>query len=177
MKRRIRPNEYLYLPGGLAVVLMAGGVRAILDAADVHLVSPYRWNVRRDRSGACYAVSHSVHGVTLGMHRIIMGAPVGMIVDHVNRDGLDNRRSNLRLATHAQNMRNRKRQSNNTSGYHGVTYWKHCGRYAALIRVDGKRRHIGLFATAEEAALAYDEAARSAHGEFASLNFPTKVLQ
>lgn len=101
------------------------------------------------------------------MHRYLTAWP---LVDHINGNGLDNRRSNLRKATSAENGRNRRRASNNTSGFKGVYLTRDVWR--ALIWVEGRRRHLGLFATPEEAARAYDAAALEHFGEFAWLNFP-----
>jgi hypothetical protein len=97
------------------------------------------------------------------------------LVDHRNGDGLDNQRANLRPATHDQNMGNKRRYSNNTSGFKGVI--RHQNRcWRARIGIDGKKVSLGLYATAEEAARAYDAAAVEAFGEFAHLNFPGEVL-
>ena len=102
------------------------------------------------------------------MHRVILNAPPGREVDHINRNGLDNRRSNLRLATHAQNEANKPPRGE----YKGAYWCKKSGRWRASIRVDGRLRHMGRFATREEAARVYDDAALEAFGEFAYLNFP-----
>lgn len=106
-------------------------------------------------------------GGSLYLHRVILDVPR---VDHINGDGLDNRRANLRSATHADNMRNSRRRSDNTSGYKGVSAsgW----RWVARVYVDSRRLHLGTFASPEEAARAYDAAALELHGEFARLNFP-----
>lgn len=110
----------------------------------------------------------------LFMHRIVAGARDHEIVDHKNGDSLDNRTANLRPGTQRQNSQNSKRRAQNTSGYKGV--WKWGERYKSkpwAVRIrdqHGKQVFVGSFATPEEAALAYNEAAVRFHGEFAWLN-------
>jgi len=87
-------------------------------------------------------------------------------VDHIDGNKQNNCLSNLRWCTHAENMRNRKKHRNNTSGYTGVTFHKAKGKWQAYISIDGKQKHLGLFHTKEEAAAAYEEAAKEAFGEF-----------
>ena len=117
------------------------------------------------------------------LSRLIMGEPKGMLVDHINGDTMDNRRSNLRVCSKDENGRNRKIASkNNTSGFKGVSYRKKgpdminewSRPWQAYINYDKKRHHLGMFATAEEAARAYDSEALELHGEFARLNFPNE---
>jgi hypothetical protein len=104
------------------------------------------------------------------MHRVILNAPKGMEVDHINRDGLDNRKVNLRLATTTQNVCNRYWRSK-TSKYKGVHFDKSCGKYRTEITLNRKRIHVGKYDSEIEAAKAYDNAAKKYHGEFAYLNF------
>ena len=108
----------------------------------------------------------------VSMHRMILDPPPHLLVDHKNNNTLDNRRSNLRLATHAENACNRpKIKSKTSSQYIGVYLEKRTGRYTSKIRIDGIRLWLGRFNSELEAAKAYDEAARRYHGEFARLNF------
>lgn len=104
------------------------------------------------------------------LHRLIMDAPDGVEVDHKDGNGLNCQRANLRLATRSQNQWNRGKQANNTSGYKGVYWHKQRDKWHAQIAVNGKRVHLGYFATAEAAAAAYDNAARELHGAFARTN-------
>ena len=104
------------------------------------------------------------------MHRVILKTPKGMDTDHRNGDGLDNRRCNLRICTKSQNSINRKMQSNNTSGYRGVYWHKRDKKWLAHIKIDGKKINFGYCSTKEQAAEAYNEAAKKHYGEFARLN-------
>jgi hypothetical protein len=103
-------------------------------------------------------------GKTILMHREILEASEGIEVDHINGNGLDNRRENLRLVTLQQNRQNRSRGRNNQTGYKGVTFDKKSGKWAMSFRV--------LFDSAEEAAQVYDQLARVVYGEHAKTNFP-----
>lgn len=94
---------------------------------------------------------------SIKMHRIIMNAKKGEIVDHINRNSLDNRRSNLRIATHIENCRNARLKSDNKSGIRGVHWAKHAKSWVAQIRINGKTKHLGCFLTIEEAAAARKE--------------------
>ncbi len=96
-----------------------------------------------------------------------MQPPEGYEVDHINHDGLDNRRCNLRLATRANNCHN-QRSFKGSSKYKGV--WRVGEKWAACIRVDGRSKRLGTFVSEKEAALAYNQAAREHYGEFAKLN-------
>ena len=93
--------------------------------------------------------------------------PVGHI-DHIDENGSNNRIANLRLATHAQNLQNRGKASNNKSGYKGVCWDKSRGRWIASIGIGGKAKRLGTYRTREEAAAAYAEAAKRLHGDFAN---------
>jgi hypothetical protein len=105
------------------------------------------------------------------MHRLIVDAPHGVLVDHRDGDGLNNTRANLRLCSNAENMRNSGRKRTNTSGFKGVIHHKKTGKWVARITVNDQEKHLGLFPTREAAARAYDDAARRLHGAFALTNF------
>ena len=105
------------------------------------------------------------------LHRFLTKAPPGMCVDHINGDTLDNRLCNLRVCSHQGNMRNSRKQKNNTSGYVGVVrYFFNNSKFVAQITLDDRKIHLGIFDTAEEAARAYNTAAKKYFGEFARLN-------
>jgi hypothetical protein len=142
------------------------------------------WYPARDKSGRFYVYTNvpaiRAPYTTLKMHRLVMNAPEGVLVDHINGNGLDNRKVNLRLANHAQNHWNagKKNMGRPThSRFKGVYLHtaKKTGRqrWLAQIRIEGgKRISIGYYDDELDAALAYDEAARKYHGEFAYLNLP-----
>lgn len=103
-----------------------------------------------------------------------IGGPLGkgFIWDHIDRDYHNNQRSNLRIATKQQNNFNRSKASNNTSGYKGVSWHKCSKKWRATIKRDGVAKHVASCLTPEDAARAYDKAAKELFGKFACLNFP-----
>lgn len=148
------------------------GQFALVDAADAARVSVLKWHAQWSQSGF-YAIHidglPNGHRLRTSMHQLVIGAPAGVQVDHVNLDTLDNRRNNLRIASHGQNKANGRVYSNSRSGLKGVQardgYWR------ARILADGHLLSLGRFASAEEAARAYDAKAREVHGAFARCNF------
>lgn len=109
-------------------------------------------------------------GNAKAVHRIIMNAPKGTFIDHINHDKLDNRKSNLRICTNQQNSMNRKPYKGKSSKYKGVSYIKKLDKFQAMIQANGKPKFLGRFKTEEEAAKKYNEAALEYFGEFAYLN-------
>jgi hypothetical protein len=165
MPKKIRP---IRVEGQLAYVTLTKGYTAVIDAADVSLVSGYNWQASVD-GNTVYARRGDYSGQrlrTLRMHRVILAAADDLQVDHRNGDGLDNRRANLRTATKAQNMHNRRPNNNSTSAYKGVGFYKTSGKYRARIMVNGKQRTLGLFATPEAAHAAYCNASAELHGKY-----------
>ena len=151
--------------------------RCLEDAA---LVLSHRWHVVRVRdSDLCYAqtwvtVDRKLRRIK--MHRMVLGLTRGSgVVDHINHNGLDNRRSNLRLCYQPENQRNRRPQRNSCTGLKGVyprsSRILHEQHWGSRITAEGKRVFLGYFQTPEEAAQAYDLAALRLHGEFACTNF------
>lgn len=143
---------------------------AQVDDADLALVAAHRWRVvAAANSDIRYAIT-TIEGHHTLMHRLIAGAARGEIVDHANRDGLDNRRQNLRRCTAAENLRNRKTHRSNRSGLKGV-YFEGRGqrvkRWRAQIVCGGEKRTLGIFETKEAAHAAYCAAAQKLHGQFA----------
>jgi len=148
------------------------GKVALIDDEDWPLVSQHTWHAAKS-SDLWYArTTKRKTRMRVFMHRLIMNPPRGLDVDHINGDGLDNRKQNLRQATDSQNQQNRHRLSTNTSGYRGVTFHKKLNKWQAGIKKFGHSYYLGLHPTAESAALAYDLKAREIYGEGARLNFP-----
>ncbi len=138
---------------------------AIVDDADLPLVESYTWSSQQVRHH-WYAVSGRRR---IWMHRLILDAPQGLQVDHIDGDGLNNQRSNLRLVTQAQNQQNR-RTPRGTSRFKGVSWRKNQQRWRATIKLDGKTKELGNFQNETEAARAYDRAASEHYGSFACTN-------
>lgn len=146
------------------------GYVALVDDEDAPtLLAMGSWQVN-ECDGRLYA-GHGQRGTSLRMHKVILGYDGGM-VDHINGDGLDNRRANLRFATGSQNNANAGLSPRNTSGFKGVSLFRRTSRWKAYICLNNKVRHLGYYTTAEEAARAYDAAAFEQWGIFARLNFP-----
>lgn len=126
-----------------------------------------------------FAVTHN--GKRVHLHRFLMNAAEGDVIDHINRDICDNRLCNLRKVTKAQNAYNMGLVKTNTSGYMGVSFCNGKGRqkkpWTAGIKMNNKRIHIGSYATVEEAVLAYDMTCHNLRGDFAVLNNPDSVFK
>lgn len=151
--------------------------RVIFDAADAALVDQYNWRLLASKSpGLFYAVASikTTEGEwkTIGMHNLLLGQ---LWVDHINGDGLDNRRANLRPASPSQNNANMRPRTGCSSKFKGVTWDKVNKRWLVRIQVRGKSRYLGIFKSEEDAARAYDAAALDAWGAYARLNFPVEV--
>jgi hypothetical protein len=155
---------------------MAQPTYAKVDPDDYKRLRIYKFIARKGTS-CFYAQMLEPNVITskkvLHMHQIILEVPEGMIIDHINHDGMDNRSANLRAATRAQNSRNRKKFPRKCSSkYKGVYLHKSSLKWQARIMLEKKRRNLGYFNNEIDAAKAYDEAAKKYHGEFACLNFP-----
>ena len=144
---------------------------AIVDAEDYGRLCKYKWYTQKGRRNY-YARNQRPHGMVL-MHRVILNAPRGLVVDHINHNGLDNRKRNLRLCTVTQNNQNRRpiTNPNKTSKYKGVSFDKNRNRFAAYIKHHKKSYFLGRFDSETDAAKAYDKKASELFGEFAYLNF------
>lgn len=150
------------------------GLVAIVDDADVDVVTRYSWYAVSGGKQIWYAVrsiSHTVGGGAQPMHSLITGYAH---TDHINGDGLDNRRCNLRETDHSTNQRNSRKRPGTSSQFKGVSWDRRRRRWVGQIRRshDQNQTHLGYFDDEEEAARAYDAAARDAFGVFASVNFP-----
>jgi hypothetical protein len=143
-----------------------------VDDDDYEKYASVRWHVCPMKKGAKALRSTFVNGkkTTTYLSRVIMNAPKGKQVDHINHDTLDNRKCNLRVCTREQNNANQNISKNNTSGYKGVCWHIRLNKWQAKIGVNMKRITLGSFNTKEEAALAYNKGAKKYFGEFACLN-------
>lgn len=151
------------------------GKFAIVDDEDYEEISKYTW-LASERGYALRCAYQDGKTDTVLLHRQVIGAQKGHVVDHINRDKLDNRRSNLRIVTQAQNTMNRSGNKSNISGFKGVYWQKNRQNWQARISKDYKQIHIGTFDDLEEAARAYDAVAANLFGEYAVLNFPDSPL-
>lgn len=156
----------------MKTIPLTHGLEAIVDDEDYEELSKFKWYAV-GHTGQEYAARYGGHDSPqhIRMHRVLIRAPDGMQVDHINGNRLDNRKENLRLASQAQNSRNRGKFAIPTySRYKGVSYHKRDHVWQAEIKVDGKAIYLGSFTTEREAALAYNIAARQYHGNYAKLN-------
>lgn len=176
------PRE-IEIDGNVAFLPLTKGYVAIIDADDADRVGRFCWTASVEKH-TIYAMRKDYsdgHCRTLKLHRFIIAAPLGIHVDHRNRNGLDNRKENLRFATKSQNMANRVNSRPPASGFRGVTFDSNKKRWTATIAADGKTYRLGHFRHAEDAADAYRRAQMSLHGEFAasgqaSLPSPQKAI-
>ena len=146
------------------------GMVAFVDDEDYSVVSKYKWYL----SGGGYAITNFWKGrknhFHLTIHRLVSGLRPGVLCDHINQNKLDNRKINLRPCNASKNRMNTGVRADNTSGYKGI-YWNTEARiWKAQVQVNGKRKCVGRFNSAKEAAAAYNESAKKYYGEFAYLN-------
>lgn len=157
-------------------ISLTRGYVTIVDDADYEELSAFKWRTQgpMGKAGLVYAVKGSQGTGSILMHRAITNCPIGMEVDHLNENGLDNRRSNLRVCTHAENIaRSNTAPSINPTGYRGVFKAPKANTYQAKLGLV----KLGWFRLPETAARAYDAAAREKYGDFAVLNFPGEISE
>lgn len=136
-------------------VPLTRGLFAIIDDEDYDEISQYQWYASQTYNRYYASRDFKIKGVRFHekMHRIIMGSPKGLEIDHINGDGLDNRKENLRIVTHRQNHWNR--HTPKTSRFPGVSYVPKDNRWRVKIQINGVNKHIGCYSSEEEAALVY----------------------
>ena len=162
------PNDEIrYIP-------LTRGKFAIVDAADYESLSQHKWLANGDEKRGFYAARRVGNKLVL-MHRVIMNPPEGTVVDHINRNSLNNRRRNLRICTQKENSRNGRPSRRSTSRFKGVYFHKQTRKWIATIGYNGKTIHLGSFDDEVEAARAYDRKAYELFAEFAYLNFPHEI--
>lgn len=152
------------------------GQVATVDAEDYERLSKFKWYAAWHPFSKTFYVQRATrldgHRTTISMHREILRITDPRIqVDHRDHNGLNNRRENLRVCSSAENNRNQRKRSGCSSRYKGVCWYRRDGLWKAYIRSDGRVVHLGYFSSEEDAARAYDAAARKAFGEFALTNF------
>jgi len=158
------------IDGQIAFVALTKGYETVIDACDIPAILEFKWHAAV-HSGVVYArrcAGRDASGRQKFemMHRRLVSPPDDGCVDHVNGNGLDNRRLNIRTASRAENNRNAKRRIDNTSGHKGVSFHRRLGKWQAYINYEGKRRSLGYFNVENEAADAYRAASLILHREF-----------
>lgn len=171
MPRKIRE---IRIDGNIAYVPLSKGYEAIIDVGDIPLVKGRNWWVvpAKSKDGRIlgfYAVTKTKEKRIEWMHRTIMSHELKMFIDHINTNGLDNRRCNLRPASASQNQHNRRLCSRNTSGYKGVSWNIKQNKWQAHIALNKKKKNLGLFSNPVDAAMAYAKASAEYHGEYGRL--------
>ena len=144
------------------------GTKILVDEDDFIFLSRYKWKI--SHTGKKYYAVTTLSGGQR-MHRIIMKAKEGQIIDHINGNGLDNRKENLRFCTNAENIRNKGLTKRNKTGFKGVYWCDTSKKFISSITFENKQRKIGSFDCPFKAARAYDSEAIKLHGEFANINF------
>lgn len=155
-------------------ILLVGGDAAIVDDEDYERLRSFRWRLKIE-DGRKYAVWNTTRAgrqVCFRMHSLVLGTKLP--IDHKDRNGLNNTKSNLRLATKSQNAANSKVRRDNISGFRGVSPLGK--RWRSVIQVNGRRLHLGCYTTAIDAAIAYDLAAIRFFEEFARTNVIGEVV-
>jgi hypothetical protein len=154
-------------------IQLTQGKVALVDDEDYEYLMQWKWFA--NKKGSTFYAVRSLHSnnvrKTIFMHRLITNnINTKMQTDHLNGNGLDNRKINLRICTTSQNSMNRGLQINNTTGFKGVNYDKFSNKFRAQIRVNNIYKNLGYYIDPKDAARAYNEAAIKYHGEFANLN-------
>ena len=149
---------------------------ALVDDDDFEWVTAWKWHAHRNRK-TFYVEWKRKKNDILGIHNVIWEhhfgpVPEGYTVDHIDNDGLNNQKLNLRLATATQQHQNQRIKSDNTSGYKGVSFHRTEQKWQARITINHKRVFLGYFSDPAEAAQARDRAVIEHYGDFANLNFP-----
>lgn len=173
-----RPKVNQPTDSDIRLIPLTQGKVAVVDAADYDRLSQYKWYANKKTSG--YYAATRKNSKVLYMHREIMKYTLNpepctlnpnLFIDHIDRNPLNNRRSNLRFCTPRQNCFN-QRPKLGTSKYKGVCWHKKQKAWAAIIEMNGKATHLGFFRSESDAAKAYDAMAKKIFGQYAYLNFP-----
>lgn len=160
----------------MKLIKVTKGLYTLVDDDDYEELSKYKWYAsKKSKNYDKYYIERRIRypdgsSKIFKMHRIIMNAPPGKNVDHINGNPLDNRKCNLRLCSQSQNNMNSKLQKNSTTGYRGVSWHKKAGKWRAYINVNRKQYHLGLYDDINDAIDAYNKASIEKHGEYANKN-------
>lgn len=154
-------------------IQLTKGKVALVDDEVFDYLNQWKWYAKKS-NGNYYAkrnirINKKYAGHIL-MHRLLMNVEKHLYIDHIDGFSLNNQKNNLRICTHAENMRNKKLHINNTSGFKGVYWHKSTKKWMAFIKINNKQLYLGLFIDPIDAARTYNEAAVKYHGEFANLN-------
>ena len=153
-------------------ISLTQGKIALVDDTDFDWLNQWRWYA--NRLGGIYYVARNGSNPNrrkILMHRFILNVPKGLEIDHRDGDGLNNRRTNLRICTHQENQHNQQPQKNRSSAFKGVHWCASARKWVSRIKVDGIEKYLGCFTNELEAARIYDMATLRFHGEFARPNF------
>lgn len=154
---------------------LSSGFEALVSNEDYEMLAKYKWSISPERKNI-YAVRNRTNAdpadlpSVIRMHRVILQAQPGTIVDHVNLNTLDNRRENLRFCNKGQNNYNRKPSKGKSSQYKGVAWNAKDSVWMSYVTHEGKRTYLGTYKNERDAVIAYNVGAKLLHGEFARLN-------
>lgn len=171
MNRDVDGLQWARYPEFMKEIVLTQGKVALIDDADYAWLNERRWHAKK-MAGIWYAARFQRlggKGVTILMHREIMATPGGLVVDHIDGDGLNCQRGNMRNCPQRDNIMNQRPQRARSSKYRGVR-WRKGDRWEARIKINGRAMQLGCFATQEDAARSYNAAARTYFGAFARVN-------
>jgi hypothetical protein len=155
------------------MTIKISGYDVLIDDEDIDRVKELSWHLQKNRiNEGCFYFRHDGKDDRINLHRYIMGCVYGdkLIVDHINGDTLDNRKSNLRICTFSENTRNRKRHKNNKSGVKGVCFHKASRKWIVQIRVNKTKIYLGIFENIEDAKNEYKKASELYHKDFGRID-------
>jgi hypothetical protein len=146
---------------------------ALVDDEDFNYLNQWNWCINKDvRTLYAFKGKSQNSNKASSMHQLLVSVPEGMEIDHINHNGLDNRKENLRVCTHAENIHNQRTQNRNkTSQFKGVCWMEKSKRWRARIKVNMEFIYLGSFISEIKAALAYDKASKKYYGDFSCTNF------
>jgi hypothetical protein len=153
-------------------IKVSQGFIALVDDDHFEVLNQFKWHIKKCGRTNYATANIKIDGKykTITMHRFLLDAPKGVQVDHINHNGLDNQRDNLRFCSNSQNQMNRSPYKNCTSNFKGVSFYRKTKRWKAYIKLNGKRINLGHYKTEIEAAEVYNNKAKELFGEFSFIN-------